>query len=84
MCAESARLTGVNTRVDHLIEEALALAPDERSAVVVALLDSLDGDDEIEVTKAWADEVERRRHELRSGAAQSIPWTEAHARLKAL
>lgn len=84
MRAEGARLIGMNARVDHLIDEALALAPDERSAVVVALLDSLDGDDEVEATKAWADEVERRRHELRTGAARTVPWAEARARLKAL
>ncbi len=80
----AAKLKDMNARVDHLIDEALALAPDERSAIVVALLDSLDGDDEATVARAWAEEIERRRHELRSGAAQSVPWDEAHARLKGL
>jgi putative addiction module component (TIGR02574 family) len=74
----------MNARVDHLIDEALQLAPDERSAVVVALLDSLDGEDEATVAKAWADEIRQRRDALRSGAAEALPWAEARARLNAL
>ena len=74
----------MNARVDHLIDEALALAPDERSAVVLALLDSLDGEDEATVTKAWADEIRQRKSELRSGATPAVPWDQAKARLSAL
>jgi len=74
----------MNARVDHLIDEALALAPDERSAVVLALLDSLDGEDEATVAKAWADEVRKRKSELRSGVVQAVPWDQAKARLNAL
>jgi putative addiction module component (TIGR02574 family) len=74
----------MNARVDHLIDEALALPADERSAVALALLDSLGGDDEAAVSQAWADEVRRRRQELRSGAVRAVPWEEAKARLSAL
>ena len=74
----------MNARVDHLIDEALRLAPDERSAMVVALLDSLDGDDAASTAKAWADEIRRRKADLRSGAATASPWPEARARLNAL
>ena len=74
----------MNARVDHLIDEALQLAPDERSAMVVALLDSLDGDDAASAAKAWADEIRRRKADLRSGAATASPWSEARTRLSAL
>ena len=74
----------MNARIDHLLDEALALEPDERSALVVALLDSLDGEDETTTTKAWAEEIRRRRDELRSGAATAVPWEEARARLNTL
>lgn len=74
----------MNARVDHLIDEALALAPDERSALVLALLDSLDGEVEDAVTKAWADEVRKRKSDLRTGATRSVPWDEAKARLSDL
>ena len=69
---------------EHLIDEALALVPQERSALVLALLDSLDGDDEIAVAGAWANEIRRRKADLRSGAAKAVPWDEARARLLAL
>lgn len=74
----------MSTHVDELIDEALALAPDERSAVVTALLESLDGEDEGVVAEAWADEVGKRRAELHSGAVRAVPWREAQARLNAL
>ena len=74
----------MNARIDHLLDAALALAPAERSALVVALLDSLDGEDEATVSKAWAEEIRRRKAELLSGAAQPVPWAEARARLSAL
>lgn len=74
----------MNARVDHLIDEALALPPQERSAVALALLDSLGGEDEATVSRAWADEIRRRKDELRSGAVRAVPWDEAKARLRAL
>jgi putative addiction module component (TIGR02574 family) len=74
----------MNARVDHLIDEALALAPEERSAVALALLDSLDGEEEATVSRAWADEVRRRKQELRSGLSRAVAWEEAKARLSAL
>jgi putative addiction module component (TIGR02574 family) len=74
----------MNARVDHLIDQALALAPDERSAVVLTLIDSLDGEDEAAVAAAWAEELRQRRRELRDGNAQPVPWAEARARLTAL
>ena len=81
---DTARLWRMDASVDHLIDEALALAPDERSAVVLALLDSLDGEDEATVTKAWSDEIRQRKSELRSGAARAVPWDQAKTRLSAL
>lgn len=72
----------MNAHVDRLIDEALALAPDERSAVVLLLMDSLDGDDS--VTEAWAAEIRKRKSDLRSGAVRAVPWGQARARLKAL
>ena len=78
------RLVKVNARIDHLLDEALALAPDERSALVIALLDSLEGEDEATIGKAWADEIRRRKNALRSGTAAATPWSEVRARISAL
>ena len=74
----------MNARVDHLIAEALTLAPDDRSAMALALLESLDGEDESVVTQAWAEEVQRRKTELRTGVRQTVPWEQVKARLNAL
>ena len=74
----------MNARVDHILDEALALAPDDRSALLVALLDSLDGEDEANVAKAWAEEVRVRREQLRAGVTEPVPWADARARLNAL
>lgn len=81
---EIAKLAPMNARVDHLIDEALALAPDERSAVLIALLDSLEDEGDATAAQAWTDELRQRREEVRSGAAQVVPWGEARARLNAL
>ena len=74
----------MNARVDHLIDEALALERDERFAVVLALLDSLDGDDEVTAAQARADEIRKRNSEVHAGTTQAVPWAEARARLGAL
>ena len=74
----------MNARVDHILDEALGLPTDERSAVVVALLDSLEGSDDSTISEAWRHELTARRAALRSGAVKAGPWAEAKARLSAL
>jgi putative addiction module component (TIGR02574 family) len=74
----------MNARMDNLIDEALALPPDERSAVALALLDSLGNEDEAAVSQAWADEIRRRKQDLRSGTSRAIAWDQAEARLSVL
>jgi putative addiction module component (TIGR02574 family) len=74
----------MNARVDHLLDEALGLPTDERSALVVALLDSLEGSADAAISEAWREELIRRRGELRSGSVRTVPWAEAKARLSAL
>jgi Putative addiction module component len=49
----------MNPLVDHLIDEALGLPPDERWAMALVLLDSLIGEDEAAVSAAWTDEIHR-------------------------
>ena len=83
-CPFTARISSMNAHLDHVIDEALALIPQERSAVLMALLDSLEGDDESAVSDAWANEIARRKADLRSGVANAAPWAQARARLIAL
>lgn len=78
------RLRDMNARMDHLMAEALSLTPDERSAIALALLESLEGEDEATVSQAWADEIERRKRDLQLGVRRPIPWEQFKARLSTL
>lgn len=74
----------MNARVDHLLHEALELTDEERSALVAALLDSLEGSADPSISEAWREEVRKRRAALRAGTVHPIPWADAKARLSAL
>lgn len=80
----SARLCRMNARVDHILDEALGLPADERSALTVALLDSLEGSDDSAITEAWRQEIKARQAALREGTVKAVSWAEARARLSAL
>jgi putative addiction module component (TIGR02574 family) len=74
----------MNARVDHLLHEALELPDEERSALVVALLDSIEGSADPSISEAWREEVQKRRQLLRDGSVQTTSWAEAKARLSRL
>ena len=82
--SSGARLDYMNDRVDNLLDEALTLPTGERSALVVALLDSLEGSEDPSISAAWRLEIERRRAGLRDGSAVAVPWADARARLAGL
>ncbi len=79
-----ARLNIMNARVDHLLDEVLGLPAEERSALAIALLDSLETADKAGVSELWRAEASRRRTELRAGRVQAAPWTEVRQRLSSL
>jgi len=74
----------MNARVDHLLDEVLGLPVEERSALAVALLDSLEMADEATDSDLWRAEVNRRRAELRAGRVEAAPWAETRQRLSSL
>lgn len=78
------RLVTMNARVDQLLADALGLPADERSALVVALIDSIEGSADESVSEAWRTEIRQRRDALAAGAVKAVPWLEAKARLGAL
>jgi putative addiction module component (TIGR02574 family) len=71
----------METLLERLEAQALALTPGERATLAQRLLASLDKDAEIE--EAWAEEVERRIAEVESGAVRVIPIAEALASVRA-
>ncbi|MDK9725744.1 MAG: addiction module protein [Sterolibacteriaceae bacterium MAG5] len=70
--------------MNRILDEALGLPPDERAALTVALLDSLEGSDDASITEAWRQEIMARQTALRVGAVKAVSWVEAKARLIAL
>ena len=63
----------MNARSDLLLEEILDLPAADRSAVVVALIDSLAVGEKGAISEAWRAELLRRREALRSGAVKAAP-----------
>jgi putative addiction module component (TIGR02574 family) len=64
-----------------IMAEALALEPRERAAIVVELLESLDGDPEAEVSSAWDAEIKRRVDQVRDGTVKGDALSDAIAEL---
>jgi putative addiction module component (TIGR02574 family) len=61
--------------------EALALTPRERAAIVVQLLESLDGDTQTDVSAAWDAEIKRRVDQIRNGTVEGDALSDAIAEL---
>ena len=71
----------------RLESEVLSLPHGQRAELACALLLSLDSatcEDPDAVEKAWAQEVERRVAELRSGAVKTIPGEQVFKELEDL
>lgn len=72
--------------IDRLEAEALELPLHERARLAHSLIASLDAEpeeDPAEVELAWAEEIERRLAEYRSGAVRPIPASEVFAEARA-
>lgn len=74
----------MNARVDQLLDKVLELPTEERSALAVALIDSLESAADASVAEAWRVELRARRDQLRAGMLKPVPWVEARARLNSL
>jgi Putative addiction module component len=73
----------MSTRIDQLFDEARTLAPEDRSLLALALLDSVEGEasDEAMLERAWIAEANKRLALIASGEMKTTPWTEAKARI---
>jgi putative addiction module component (TIGR02574 family) len=60
-----------------LLEEALKLSPEARAALAASLLESLDDAVDEDAEAAWAEEIDKRIHQLDSGTVTAVPWSEA-------
>jgi len=68
----------MNAHVDHVLLEALALEPAERSLIALSLLDSLQGDGatDADVTASWIAEAKRRDEDITDARTKAMPLNE--------
>jgi putative addiction module component (TIGR02574 family) len=65
-----------------LLHAALKLPTRDRAQVAAKLLESLDGEDDVELETAWAAEVERRADEAERDPAVLVDWSVVKAEIE--
>jgi putative addiction module component (TIGR02574 family) len=65
----------------NVFREAFDLPESERATLAGLLIESLEPPPDPDVEELWAQEAERRWHEIESGAVATIPWEEVRAKL---
>lgn len=66
----------------ELKEMASKLTEEDRAALALSILESLDGPPDADVEDAWRVEIERRIGQIERGEVQLIPGEEVFARLR--
>ena len=64
-----------------VLKEALILPETDRADIAAALLDSLEPPQEVDVEKAWRQEVAARVAALDAGEVETVPWEQVRDRL---
>jgi len=62
--------------------ELSELSPEERAKLALALVESLEPEDEGDIAEAWRVEAERRYEQYKRGEVQAIPGDEVFARIR--
>jgi putative addiction module component (TIGR02574 family) len=67
----------------ELLQKALTLPEEERTALVRSLIESLEEVADQGAERAWDEEIARRIAELDSGRARTVSWEEVRQRISA-
>jgi putative addiction module component (TIGR02574 family) len=67
----------------ELLQKALTLPEEERTALVRSLIESLEEVTGQEAKRAWDKEIARRIDELDSGRVKTVSWEEVRQRIPA-
>lgn len=67
---------------DSVLEHALQLPVEDRSRIASRLIESVDEAESVELTQAWAEEIENRMQSIRQGTAKLIPHEEVMTELR--
>jgi putative addiction module component (TIGR02574 family) len=65
-----------------VLDAAMELTDDQRAALALRLIESLDGPADSNVEEAWMEEVSRRVTDIRAGVARTIPASEVRKRVR--
>lgn len=68
---------------EDVLQDALTLPEGDRAEIAGALLESLEPTAEIDIEKAWRQEVAARVAALDAGEVETIPWDEVRNSLLA-
>ena len=66
--------------VPQVFDDALALGEDDRAKLVARLVESLDGELDVDAGDSWVAEIERRLTKIDAGQARLLSMDEAVAR----
>ena len=72
----------MSSAAKKLIDEALALPPEDREALLEVLSTSLEHEPQADVERAWLEEALRRIERFKAGETRAIDWAEAQRRLR--
>jgi putative addiction module component (TIGR02574 family) len=65
-----------------VLEEAMQLEPGTRAMIAESLLESLDFEEDFEVSQAWRDEIQRRCEQIDRGEVELIDSDTVMAELR--
>jgi putative addiction module component (TIGR02574 family) len=60
--------------VEDILNAALKLDDQEKTALVASLLESLDPQMDADVESAWQTEIQKRIHEIEAGSVSLVSW----------
>jgi len=66
----------MNSNMEHVLSDALALPSVDRVELVEAILASLQPEDCPPFDESWREVVQRRSAELQTGKVVPVPWAE--------
>ena len=72
----------MSTEFADLKQKVARLSEKERAELALALIESLDGEADVDVEEAWRVEIERRVGQIERGEVQLIPGDEVFARIR--
>ena len=68
--------------IAEVLAEMLRLPEGERARIALELIRSLDGESEVGVAEAWAEEADRRSAEVKAGTAETLTLEEYRAHVQ--